>query len=244
MISLFGLTYRRPEYLVKSLDSIIRTASEPLEITVIDSHSHRSPEILEILQSYLEQSKIKRYISCKKNCRGYGFQWAFKNFTPKHSLTFLTDLDVIVPSYGEGLVGGSDWISATKRVHGFGGFSVALTSFPLDPVNYVPPNSGHLDSYDGLSYWLMGIDTTIYHNYVINNPNADLLTLDSNLVSFFRRFTTVKRMDQDPSTRSFIKLYHQAWDLWKDDPDYWSDKVKGINWFADKPSDEDYVVYG
>lgn len=223
MLQVFGLTYRNPEFLDKSLTSIINTASEPIEISVIHSRcndGYKNWEMNEKLDYFLYSGKIKRSVDCTGNCKGFGYQWAFREFAKGQDEDFvvLTDLDVVVP---EGL----DWIAKLRDSMKH----AALTAFDLSMENYWnTPNYGHTQ--DGFGYWLMGVNKNFYAQH-LHIPDC---SLDSHLIN--RAHANGHKITKLPD-----QLYHLGWDLWNTDPEYFADKVKGIDWL--RKEDYSYIVH-
>lgn len=213
-VSVYGLSYRIPDFAVKSIESI--THNQEIDFTVVDSLSPASPELRNMLESYVDEGKIARLLKPNGNCKGYGLVEAFYMFPPdkSHDFFVFTDLDVVVP---EGL----NWlekVTEAMRHHDLCGFS-------LDTVNYVPPNGGY--SPIGFGCHLMGIKMDFFTTYFKRGSSF----LDVELRAW------ANRPFQIPET-----LYHLGWDIWKVDTEYFADKVKGIN-YKDRPVDLEYVVY-
>jgi hypothetical protein len=223
-IPLIGLTHYTAKYLINSLDSIC--AVDGLDITIVDSHSRTSPLIKEVLDRYLLAGKIRRYVMCDVNCKGFGFQWAFNKFINPVTdpLCILTDMDVVPLS--------EDWLPNLKDSMK----TNVMTCGTLDLKNYTnTPNSGHLDVSWGVSYWLMMMQSSIYAES-LSYSNSEIFTLDGNLTSFFRNYGKVERSEA-------VDLKHLGWDIWKEYPEHWERKLAGINWFDVIPKDSDYHVY-
>lgn len=216
-LSIYGITYRVPKYAELSIDSIVKNASQEIEFTVVDSLSGKSPEIRDrILKPRVDSGKISRALFPNTNCRGYGLVESFYRFPPKDEDFFIfTDLDLIVPE-------GCDWISKVREAMK----EYKLCGFSLSRENYVPPNGGHLEV--GFGYWLMGIRTDFFMEYCPRGENL----LD-----------TEWRGAAGPSSYQIPdRLYHLGWDLYKDDPAYFEEKRKRIDYKA-SPGLTNYEVY-
>lgn len=202
MISVYAIGYRRLEYIKATIESLRKTASEPFRLVCIDALSSRSQEIREYLKDVADV-----VIGSSGNCRGYGLTWAFENILPESSEGFsvITDLDVI-PDF--------DWLKALRASYNT---EHILTGFGLKTENYVSPNSGF--DLNGFGSWLMGVDSNIYKEYCKKYK----FHLDSQVIQFFQSKGRILKYDNP-------KLYHLGWDLWKDDPEYWQEKLKGIDW--------------
>lgn len=201
MISVYSICYRNLPNTIESLESIVNTASQPLDITVVESESR--PSIATYLAEKVADKTISRAMLFKNNVRGVGLKKAIELFPPKGDFFILTDLDVVVPS-------GADWLGEIIRARQEGNI---MTGFPLNPVNYVPPNGGHSDN--GFGCWLMGVDTNVYINTYPKHWNI----VDGKLIQQHMFYGKVKRINE-------ISLYHLGWDLWKTDESYFAQKVR------------------
>lgn len=215
-IAIYGVAYRMPQYFERSIESIIKNASEPLNFTVIDSHSVRSAEMLEIGKRFLAEGKIQRFLAFKENVRGFGMFKALRDFPPDDSEDFfmLTDLDLIVPD-------NTDWINLTRsamQTREVSGYRLGLTNYNL-------PNAGHTD--DGtFGNWLMSIQKGFLEREFPTRHNIQ----DYEIIVRARSRVQIK-----------VDLYHQSWDLPADDPEYFAEK-KHTNWMSHPPNME-YEVY-
>lgn len=208
MIHLFGICWRRLDYVQKSLDSFIKTASEPVSITVADNKSENSKEIIEYLQSLLKEKKIARILEFEENMTGYAYARMLKDFPPDDSETFFlaTDFDLVVPD-------GCDWIKIIRDAWKAEP-NMALSGCTLDMVNYVPPNWGYGGDSDSFGLWCMAIHREKFFKYFnFNGPFYDFLVRQLMGVCG----VTQKLLD--------IRFYHLGWDIWKDDEEYWKIKV-------------------
>lgn len=218
MIHLYGISYRCPNYLVQSLDSILANTSEELCITVVDSLSHRSAEIREIGAKYVDDGKIKRFISCNQNCKGFGLKWAYENYPPEGDFFIFTDLDLVLTDHL--------WLDKLKDKMEH----VSLSAARLSLVNAGPPNGGHRADDQGFGFWLMGVKRRFYDLHAMTNTNS---TQDCHLLTLAGQFGGYAKYDTE--------LYHLGWDLWRDDPDYFNEKARGINWL--NRTHNEYNVY-
>lgn len=218
MLFLYGISYRMPSYFEKSIESIVGNASEKVYITVVDSFSERSSEIAVIAKRFLSEGKIQRFITSSENCKGYGMFKALKDYPPDDSENFYvtTDLDLIVP---EGIF----WNELTRNAM----LTHELSGYKLSLVNYVPPNDGHTEM-GGFGNWLMAIRKGFIEREFPNRQN---------IVDFELGLRASDSKYQIP-----VELYHQSWDLWKEDPNYFADK-KHTNWLADPSSNCKYEVF-
>jgi len=218
MISVYGLVYYTLEYAKQSVQSIVATAGEELEINVIDSRSVRSDEILEWGKQAVADGQITRFIQASTNCKGAGPVWAYKAFPPQDGnsdcdFIVITDLDVLAKP---------GWLQELKQ----GQADHLVTGFGLDKSNYVEPNFGYTEF--GFGAWLEGININLYNRYLgqyDHHQDSVLLQVAEN--NFFK---------------SPLKLYHMGWDAWKDYPEYWEQKLESVDWMDSEPAI--FTVYG
>ncbi len=207
MIQVYGLVYYALEYAQRSIWSILATAGEEIDITVIDSRSSRSEEIASWGHQAVDDGLIRRFVSASTNCKGAGTVWAFNNFPPEEDFAVFTDLDIIAKP---------GWLDQVKQ-----GMQYNLVSgFSLDMSNYVEPNFGFTE--EGFGNWLMGINIDFYRRYLEKyDHHQDSLIIQEagGLVS-----------------KSPLELGHLGWDTWKDYPEYWQEKLEPIDWQASEPA--------
>ncbi len=207
MISVYGLVYYTLEYAKQSIQSIVDTAGEELEISVIDSRSSRSEEIASWGHSAVDDGLIKRFISASTNCKGAGPVWAFNHYPPREDFMVITDLDIIAKP---------GWLEELR----LGLKDNLVAGFSLDESNYVEPNYG----YSSISFgcWLQGINVDLYRRYLEKyDHNQDSLVI----------------YEADGLVyKSSIQLGHLGWNVWMDYPDYWKEKVELQDWQASEPA--------
>jgi len=235
MIHLYGLTYRAPEYLRKSLDSIIQNSSEDLDITIVESNSEKSPEVRKVIESYVfDKSQIGPNDKCRAmlmpgNTVGWGLLKAIDDFPPDSKdadFFILTDLDLIVPT-------GCDWVSLIREAHEVRGRT--LTGCTLSLENYVPPNHGYGGDSDSFGMWLMGVNIKQFKDFPRNPHHPSCALVDHHVRGFFQgRGITEKLLS--------IRLYHLGWDIWKDDPDYFEHKKANPTVWFQLPRSLDYEL--
>jgi hypothetical protein len=228
MINLYGLTYRVPTYAIKSIDSLIRNASEPFSMTVCDNFSEGSSEIRDYLKQKVDSGDIKRALLFKENNIGWSLCTSLIEFPPDNSEKFfcLTDLDLVVPE-------GCDWISHIKKAHYQE--NCILTGCTLDMSNYYnTPNHGYGGDDDGFGIWLLGINTELYYRHF---PPDRTNVVDFHMRQTFGMLGRVKKILD-------IRLYHLAWDLWKDDLEYFQFKKNSPGWcYRGLPENMEYELY-
>jgi len=202
MTPLFGISYRRLDYLQKSISSIL-DSNPKISCYIVDSLSPHSDQIREWGR---KQSNLT-WIESSTNCKGHGLIWSYQTF-PKSDWFIFTDLDIVVPK-------NTDWFSELSKAME----TSTIAGFSLDTSNYVPPNGGF--SEDGFGCWLMGIKSAFFDFY-----------LSTKLTSGFTDGDLLWTAMQNGATITKLptKLYHLGWDLWKDDPEYFKEKQQGINW--------------
>lgn len=223
MIHLYALSYLLEKYNIKSLDSIVKNASEPVCITVIDNKSTASPKIFTHVKKLIDQGKIKRYIQLTDNVQIMAFNQAYQLFPPDNSEEFfmLTELDLLVQNV--------DWVKETRLM--MKQPRVNITGFRLDPSNYKPPNGGHVDDGVSCGFWLMGLNTAQFNRIY----PVDKMALEDNRV---RNAMSIMGgiPKQCPKT-----VYHMTWDAHKDYPAYFKLKADGIHWNFDSKSKVEFI---
>lgn len=212
MIYIYGLCYRIVEYADKTINSLRETASEDFFLTCIEAKSCNSNKFYEWGIDSLKSKKIQRFITSSTNCRGYGYNWAIKNFPPDNSEDFLimTDLDLLIDNF--------DWIKEIRKKME----NNVICGFTLNNKNYVYPNSGWHENFvkenKYFGMWLMAIKTKPFLE-ILNNMNENVE--DMNIINKIKKYGNRDIIDKP--------LYHLGWDTWKDDKDYWNDK-KSCSW--------------
>lgn len=212
-ISVYGLSYLMPEYILKSLPSMLDNTTEKLCFTVIDNKTKNSEEIFSIIKPLVDCGKVKRYIQLSGNDMLNGFNRGYALFPPDRSEDFFvfTELDLIVRGF--------DWVAETRRMQS----KAILSGFKLSDENYVPPNKGHMEDGISVGFWLMGLKTTQFNKvmssvYCMNQPVQDY------------KIRTMMSTQGKITRDNDHELYHLGWDIWKDDPEYFDRKLKGIDW--------------
>lgn len=201
MIHVYGLSYYLSYYIEASIRSIVINASEPIYLTVVDNKSSNSEFLRSRLISY---GWCNRVIGMKDNSRGNALIDMVREYPPDDSEDFfvITDLDILVSD-------SCDWIKELRECRAKG---ANIAGFNLSLENYVPPNRGHDTT--GIGWWLMLLDK----NKFFNLPKGVAYT-DHYLIG-----------QLGPLHRAKSHLYHQTWDVWKDYPEYWDLKEKGVPW--------------
>lgn len=218
MIYVYGLTYRVVDYARRSINSIIENASEPIHFTVIDSKSENSDRIYnEVCRPLIHQGKIQNYVQLKKNANIIGLYQGYDLFPPDKTEQFFvfTELDLVVPG---------DWIKEIREA------DYQFCGFKLDETNYVYPNGGHTDNGHDCGYWLMSINRKIFDKV---RPKKKGMMDRQLRQKFYDQGFKMKQIQ--------MPLYHLAWDLWKDDPQYFKKKVDGFEWNIGLPSPIEFV---
>lgn len=222
MITVYGLCYRILDYAQKTVDRLRETASEDFNLTCVEGKSCNSEKFLNWGNESLKNKKIQRFITSSTNCRGYGLNWAIKNFKPDNSEDFfiLTDLDLLIPK-------NVDWIKEIREKMK----ENVICGFTLSNENYVHPNFGWNEkqniSNKLFGVWLMSVNTKVFLKiYEKNNENL----IDSDIIRKMSRHGKRDIIDS--------KLYHLGWDSWKDDKNYWEDKKNKNNWNSRKDSND------
>lgn len=163
-----------------------------------------SPKSEQIRSHFEDNLEIDGLLCPEANVKGWGLSWLAQILQPRNDLFFFTDLDIVVDF---------DWIKEARRIQDY----VEVSGFSLKTDNYVPPNSGFDQNVREFGTWLMGIDPDPYFFSNLHlQPH-----LDSNLLK------TLGSYDKSP-----MQLTHLGWNIWKDDPEYWQEKVKGVDWKA------------
>lgn len=218
MIHLYGIAFRNYRYLTKSLNSILRTATEPLDITIVDSFcswpGSESQKIRKYLRRLVKKKLISRALFFDENVRGHGLVLSIKHFPPEgpESFFLLTDLDLIFDP---------GWLEKTKQAHKDGHI---LTGVGLKTENYLPPNAGFEDNPEVFGTWMQGINKKVFFEQHTTERNC----VDSTMHNIFKNHGTILKLDD--------RAYHQAWDIFLPkanggDPDYAIHKAKlGVDW--------------
>lgn len=213
MIHVYGVGWRVPQYLARTVESLRRTASEPFKLIVADNRSVNSEAIAEWGARGIEDGSIDAFLGLEENIRGNALRTAYELFPPDTSESFFvfTDLDLVVPD-------DLDWIAETRRMQSDP--RLVASGFSLSLENYVPPNAGHDPDVNGhaMGVWLMGLKREPYERHF---PD-ELPLVDHVLLNTLGRHGRIER-----SRRT---LYHLGWDLHRDDPEYWALKQQGIPW--------------
>lgn len=213
MIHVYGVCYRMPDYVRRTVESLRRNASEPFRLIVADNRSVRSDAIAAWARGALERRDLHAFLGLEENIVGNALRTAYELYPPDDSepLFVFTDLDLVVPD-------GLDWIAETRRMHADPG--LAVSGFSLSLENYVPPNSGHDPDPHGhaMGVWLLGIRRRLYDEHF---PD-ELPLVDSVLLNTLAKHGRIER--------SRHALYHLGWDLHRDDPEYWQMKLAGVSW--------------
>ena len=215
MISLYCITHELLEYASMSLKSILSVVdSSKLDVTVIDAKSCRSDEISVWGRKLVDNGRINRFVSASENCKGEGLVWAFENFPPSGKFCVFTDLDLLVDF---------DWLADTEASF-FEYYPYEVTGYSLKTDNYVKPNYGFVEN--GFGTWLMGCEVDFYRNYLKNYSTH----IDGQVLNTANCWW-----------KSTKTLYHSGWDAWKDYPEYWERRKKGVDW--EKRTNSLYTIY-
>ena len=204
MIHVYALSYKVEKYVRLSLDSMLENSSEKTCITVIDNKSESSDKIFKYVKPLIDSGHVKRFIQLKDNVQIMAFNQAYQMYPPDGSEEFFmfTELDLIVRNF--------DWIKETRIMMQEGH---VLSGFRLSLENYGPPHGGHMD--DGIScgFWLMALNTKVFNGSVSLHHSLS----DHRVREFMKRRGTMKQNKNC--------LYHLAWNVHKDDPEYFCKKV-------------------
>jgi hypothetical protein len=251
MICVYGLAYRMVDVVRSSVTSILREAGEPIALTVVHNacdDARRDREIRDAMLRLIERGvrvrgvvgwldvNLYRYVRLANNALDAGLyetwrrdrQWAalryhagLASLDGGEEFVVMTDLDLTVPAtddYGRQTA----WASRTRahliqrsatrqRVY-------AACAYGLDMINYVPPNAGHDEFGTNAGLWLMAMRTDLLTTFP-----TDRVVLD---VEICERARAAGGFAFVPGAQ----LYHHGWDVWRDDPAYWAQKVAGVPW--------------
>lgn len=206
MIHVYGLSYLLHNYIRETINTIQFSASEKIHLTVVDNKSDESPAIRQMCRKFVDSSNrhVDRLVGMRHNSRGNALIDVVRMFPPDKSEDFfvITDLDLRVPDT-------LDWIKELRTCRANG---ANIAGFDISLENYVPPNRGHDKA--GIGWWLMLLDTKRFFELP-----KDVAYTDSYLIN-----------QLGPLHRGKGELYHLTWDAWKDYPDYFAMKEKGIPW--------------
>lgn len=222
-VSVYGLSYQMPEYISKSLPSMLANLHEEVCFTVVDNKTENSAEIFSIVKPFIDSGKVKRYVQLAGNDKLNAFNRVFALYPPDESETFFvfTELDLIVGEF--------DWVRETRLMQK----SAILSGFKLGISNYVPPNGGHIDDGISVGFWLMGLNTKAFKNMMDRHNLWKHPVQDYKVRGFMSQ--------QGKQARSNKELYHLGWDLWKDDEAYFARKVAGVKWHEVSNSPIEFV---
>ena len=213
MITVYGVGWRVPQYIRRTVESLRANASEDFRLVVVDNKSVNSDAIAAWADTQVERGAIDLFLGLEDNIRGNALRTGYELSPPDQSENFFmfTDLDLVVPD-------GLDWIGETRRMQSDPG--LVVSGFSLSLENYVPPNSGHDPDPHGhaMGVWLLGLKGDVYEQHF---PD-DLPLVDHVLLNTLSRRGRIERSRRE--------LYHLGWDLHRDDPEYWQMKLAGIPW--------------
>jgi hypothetical protein len=213
MIHVYGVCWRVPQYVQRTVDSLCRNASEDFRLVVVDNKSIRSRDIATWAERAVERGSVDLFLGLEDNIRGNALRTGYELSPPDDSEDFFmfTDLDLVVPD-------GLDWIAETRRMQADP--ALVASGFSLSLENYVPPNSGHSPDVHGhaMGTWLMGLKRAAYERHF----SDELPLVDHVLLNALAAHGRIERSRRE--------LYHLGWDLHRDDPEYWQLKLAGIPW--------------
>lgn len=204
MIHVYGLSYYTTSYIIESINCIYGTSSEPIYLTVVDNKSENSDEIRTLVRKGSQVKGVNRLIGMKGNSRGNALIDVVRQFPPDDSEDFfvITDLDLRFPS-------NMCWAKELRDCRAKG---ANIAGFNLSKENYVWPNRGHDDV--GIGWWMMLLDKKRFFELPKNVAYTDHYLISQ----------------LGPLYRASRPLYHLNWDCWKDYPEYFALKDKGIPW--------------
>jgi hypothetical protein len=214
-----------------SLNSFIRTASEPIEITFVSPNdtlpNSGTTEIRKYVRRLIRLGLVKRMLEFKENGFGYCLMKSIEDFRPKTKLFCMSDCDLIIPENG-------DWIALSREYHKKGW---VVTGFNLSMENYLPAGRGFSSEDCNFGIWGMVLNTEFFFTYHGTSRNS----LDSGIMDLARgRGGAVKIRE--------LELFHCAWSLSYPeskyfDPEYRDYKNGNSNFvFNPKPSNMEYVL--
>lgn len=205
MIHVYGLSYLLGGYIERSIIDISCNASEPIHFTIIDNKSESSDSIRQFAKGMIIKGFSSRLVGMKYNSRGNALIDIVRQFPPDDSEDFfvITDLDLHIPK-------DLDWIKELRACRAAG---ANIAGFDISLENYVPPNRGHTPGV-GIGWWLMLLGKKKFFELP-----KDVAYTDSYLIN-----------ELGPLHIGKGELYHLTFDAWKDYPDYFALKEKGIPW--------------
>lgn len=156
MLDLYVICWRNFNICKDSLDSLIETASEPINITVANPNdflpNSGTEKIREYLRFLVKDGKIKRALLFEDNPFGFALMKSIELFPPTEDLFFLSDGDLVVPK-------GGDWVGLSKEYHARGH---SYTGFNLSTENYREPNWGFNSADENWGLWLCCANTQFF----------------------------------------------------------------------------------
>lgn len=234
MLPVYLISWRNYPICKASLESFIRTASEPLEISVAVPNDtlpdSGTDKIHEYLTGMVEKGLIKRALFYETNCFGFGLVNMIKDFPPDpetQPLMVLSDMDLLLPDV--------DWCALTRKYHED---HWVVTGCNLSTKNYKEPNWGFSPLDDNFGLWLHCHKTEWFNKYHGTERNS----IDSDIMTLARGTGGATKIRE-------IEALHLAWEIhyptsFYYDPVYAQFKREhGSNWvYNAKPDNMSYKL--
>jgi hypothetical protein len=226
-VKLYVLTYWMSDYIKPCLDSIIGGTKTDLDIVIGENLSPHSEKSREIIRQYIKDGKIKEAYFFDANLYVSAFKYLYILSPPTDEGDYVVfcESDVVWQSK-------KDWLEEEFSV--IKNFpEIGLVAYDLDPINYVPPNSGHLESieftidqrtgiYLGAS---SGIWLLLVHKHIADKLDVCYPTyIECALHNWTPQLGFLYGRMRE-------QMYHLGWDAWKDDPEYFEQKYRMIESF-------------
>ena len=232
MIPLYVICWRNFNIAEACLESIIETASEELEITVVSPNDKLPNSGTAQIRSYLQelacQNKIKRALFFEENVFGWGLMKAIEDFPPQSPLFFCTDGDLILPE-------NVDWVGLSKKYHED---HWVVTGCNLSTENYLPPNHGFSKEDENFGMWLQCLKTDWFWHFHGTQQNS----IDSRIMDI-ARFTGGATKIRE------IEAIHTTWEIHDPNSPYYDPeysqykKERASGWvFDSRPDNMNYTL--
>ena len=229
-MNLYTIGWRNFNIVIDSLESMIKSASEPIDITFISPNdtlpNSGTTKIREHVRKLVAIGAIKRSLEFNKNGFGWCLIQAIKDFPPTGDIFWASDCDLIVVD---------DWINLTKKYHARGR---VVTGFNLSLENYKHPNSGFNPKAEEFGMWMAGFNTEWFNKY----HGTDQNTIDSRIMQLASNTGGYAKIRES-------ELFHCTWSISYEgdryyDPEYrdYKKSKKGNFAFDPKPKNLEYFL--
>lgn len=232
MLPIYMICWRNLAITMDCLESFISTATEPIELTVVNPNDSlpntQTTEIRLYLRKLIEEGKVKRALFFDENVFGWGLIESVKDFPPQTPLFMMTDGDLIIRP-------DTDWIGLSKKYHDEGW---AVTGFQLSIENYKSPNHGFSQEDCNFGLWGVMFSTQWFNTYHGTERNS----IDSNIMNSARWTGGAIKVRE-------IEVLHATWSISYEGDRYYDreyadfKRQQASNWvFNPKPNNMHYEL--